>query len=139
MMTVFPAGDLGMGKQLAAWFVYCVVIGIFAAYLTSRALPSGAPYLEVFRFAATVAFVAYGMGLWQHSIWYRRKWATTIRSNIDALIYGLLTGGDVRLVVAVVGQTQVTSHKSQVTRAQVTNAQSRKPNSALLTVLRRRR
>ena len=93
MMTVFPAGNLGMGKQLAAWFVYCVVIGIFAAYLTSRALPAGAPYLEVFRFSATVAFVAYGMGLWQQSIWYRRKWATTIRSNIDALIYGLLTGG----------------------------------------------
>jgi hypothetical protein len=93
LMTVFPAGDLGMGKQLVAWFMYCVVIGIFAAYLTSRALPAGAPYLEVFRFSATVAFVAYGMGLWQHSIWYRRKWATTIRSNIDALIYGLLTGG----------------------------------------------
>ena len=93
MMTVFRPGDLGMGKQLAAWFVYCVVIGVFAAYLTSRALPAGAPDLEVFRFSATVAFVAYGMGLWQQSIWYRRKWATTIRSNIDALIYGLLTGG----------------------------------------------
>jgi hypothetical protein len=93
MMTIFPAGDLGMGRQLAAWFVFSVVVGIFAAYLTSRALPAGAPYLEVFRFSATVAFVAYGMALWEQSIWYRRKWATTIRSNIDALIYGLLTGG----------------------------------------------
>jgi hypothetical protein len=92
-MTVFPAGDLRMGNQLALWFVFCVVVGVFAAYLTSRALPAGADYLEVFRFSATVAFVGYGLALWEHSIWYRRKWATTIRSNIDALIYGLLTGG----------------------------------------------
>jgi len=93
LMTVFPAGDLGMGRQLGLWFVYCAVVSLFAAYLTSRALSAGTAYLEVFRFSATVAFVAYGMALWQHSIWYRRKWATTIRSNIDALIYGLLTGG----------------------------------------------
>jgi hypothetical protein len=93
MMTVFPAGDLAMGKQLAMWFVYCVVVSIFAAYLTSRALSAGTDYLEVFRFAGTTAFIAYAMALWQHSIWYRRKWSTTIRSNIDALIYGLLTGG----------------------------------------------
>lgn len=93
MMTAFPAGDLAMGKQLAMWFVYCVVVAIFAAYLTSRALSAGTDYLEVFRFAGTTAFIAYGMALWQHSIWYRRKWSTTIRSNIDSLIYGLLTGG----------------------------------------------
>lgn len=93
MMTVFPAGDLRMGTQLAMWFLYCIGVGVFAAYLTGRALPATTPYLEVFRFSGTVAFVCYGMALWQHSIWYRRKWATTIRSNIDALIYGLLTGG----------------------------------------------
>ena len=93
LMTVFPAGDLSMGRQLAMWFVYCAVVGLFAAYLTSRALPAGTEYPEVFRFAATIAFVGYGLALWQHSIWYRRKWATTLRSNVDALIYGLLTGG----------------------------------------------
>lgn len=93
LMTVFPAGDLSMGKQLAMWFIYCAVVGLFAAYLTSRALPAGTGYPEVFRFAGTVAFAGYGLALWQHSIWYRRKWATTLRSNLDALIYGLLTGG----------------------------------------------
>jgi hypothetical protein len=31
--------------------------------------------------------------LWEISIWYRRQWGTTLRSNIDALIYALLTGG----------------------------------------------
>ena len=93
MMTMFPAGDMGMGAQLAQWFVFCLVVGLFAAYLTSRALPAGAPYMEVFRFSSTVAFVGYGLALWEMSIWYKRKLGTTLRSNIDALIYALLTGG----------------------------------------------
>lgn len=93
MMTMFPSGEIAMGAQLAQWFVFCLVVGLFAAYLTSRALPAGAPYMEVFRFSGTVAFVGYGLALWEISIWYRRKWATTLRSNIDALIYALLTGG----------------------------------------------
>ena len=93
MMTVFPSGDITMGPQLAQWFVFCLAVGLFAGYLTSRALPPGAPYMEVFRFSGTVAFVGYGLALWESSIWYRRAWLTTFKSNIDALIYGLLTGG----------------------------------------------
>ena len=67
-MTVFPAGDVGMGRRLINWFLFCVVVGVFSAYLTSRALPAGAPYLEVFRFAGTVAFVGYGLALWEDTI-----------------------------------------------------------------------
>ncbi len=93
MMTVWPGGDINMTGQLAQWFVFCLVVSLFAAYLTSRALPAGAPYMEAFRFSGTVAFVGYGLALWEISIWYRRSWMTTLRSNIDALIYGLLTGG----------------------------------------------
>jgi hypothetical protein len=56
-------------------------------------VPRSAPYLEVSRFASTTAFVGYGLALWQNSIWYRRKWSTTFKSNIDSVIYGFLTGG----------------------------------------------
>ena len=93
MMTVFPAGDIQMGGQLAQWFVFALVVGLFAGYVASRALPAGAPYMEVFQITSTVAFVGYGLALWEISIWYRRQWGTTLRSNIDALIYALLTGG----------------------------------------------
>ena len=93
MMTMFPSGDIAMGAQLAQWFVFCLVAGLFAGYVASRALPAGAPYMEVFQITSTVAFIGYGLALWEISIWYRRKWATTLRSNIDALIYALLTGG----------------------------------------------
>ena len=92
-LTVFPAGQMGMGRQMAAWFAYLLLVGVFAAYLTGRALPPGAEYMEVFRFSGTVAFVGYALGLWQDSIWYRRKWSTTLKNTLDGLIYGLLTAG----------------------------------------------
>lgn len=85
--------DPSMGASLAQWFVYCVVVSVVAAYIAGRALGPGAEYLAVFRFAGATAFVAYGLALWQNSIWYKIAWSTTLKSNIDSLIYGLLTGG----------------------------------------------
>jgi hypothetical protein len=48
--------------------------------------------MTVFRVVSTVAFMAYALALPQHSIWYRRSWATTMKSVFDGLIYGLVTG-----------------------------------------------
>jgi hypothetical protein len=92
-MTVVPSGPPSMGANLAMWFVYSIVVGIFAAYITGRALGPGAHYLQVFRFAGCTAFVGYSLALAQNSIWYHRSWVTTIKSMIDGLIYGLLTAG----------------------------------------------
>lgn len=92
-MTVMPSGHNFMGASLAQWFVYSLAVSLFAAYIASRALDRGAPYLDVSQIASTTAFVGYGLALWQNSIWYKRKWTTTLKSNIDALIYGFLTGG----------------------------------------------
>ena len=93
IFTVLPSGPMAMGKQLLSWFAYSCVIGVFAAYVTGRALPVGAPYLQVFRFAGTITFVSYSLALWQMWIWYSRALGTTIRSTIDGLIYALLTAG----------------------------------------------
>lgn len=93
VMTVLPNGPMNMGRNLGLWFVYLLVVGKLAGYVASRALPPGAPYLHVFRFVGTTAFIGYSVALWQMSIWYRRSWGTTIRATIDGLIYGLLTAG----------------------------------------------
>ena len=93
IMTVLPSGPARMGKNLIQWFLYAVVVGIFAAYVAGRALPHGAEYLHVFRFAGVTAFVGYALALWQFSIWYHRSWLTTFKSTVDGLIYGLLTAG----------------------------------------------
>jgi hypothetical protein len=92
-MTVFPSGPFTMGKSLALWFVYCVVVGIFAAYVASRTLDPGAAYLAVFRITGTVAFVGYGLALFQGAIWLGRRWSTTLKSVLDARVYGLVTAG----------------------------------------------
>ena len=91
--TVRPNGKWQMGPTLFLWFVYSVIIGIFAGYIAGRALPAGAQYLQVFRFVGASAFMGYTMGLWQMSIWYGRKWNVTIKTTIDGLIYSLFTAG----------------------------------------------
>ncbi len=93
VMTVLPTGKFTMGKNLFQWFIYSVVVSLFAAYIASRALAPGAEYQEAFRFAGATAFIGYALALWQMSIWYKRSWGTTIRATVDGLIYGLLTGG----------------------------------------------
>ena len=90
-MTVLPGGRPSMGASLVLWFAYCVVVGIFAAYVAGRARGPGAEYLAVFRFAGTTAFCGYALALWQHSIWYKRSWSTTVKSTFDGLVYALLT------------------------------------------------
>ena len=92
-MTVMPSGTPSMSGQLVQWFFYCVLVSILAAYIAGRALQPGAHYLSVFRFAGATAFFAYSIGLWQDSIWYQKKWSTTLKNTFDGLIYGLLTGG----------------------------------------------
>jgi hypothetical protein len=93
LMTVMASGPPSMGMSLVLWFIYSIVVGIFAAYIASRALEPGAHYLGVFRFAGAAAFAGYALALWQNSIWYKRAWSTTIKSTFDGLIYALLTAG----------------------------------------------
>lgn len=93
IMTVLPNGPMTMGKSLVLWFVYCLVVSLFAAYIAGRALTPGAEYLAVHRFAGATAFVGYSLAIWQTSIWYKRAWSTTLKVTFDGLIYGLLTGG----------------------------------------------
>jgi len=93
LMTVFPSGEVQMGSRLAWWFVFCAVVSLFAAYVASRVLPPGTPYMEVFQITSTVAFVGYVLGNWPNTIWYNRAWQTSFKNTIDGLAYGLLTGG----------------------------------------------
>jgi hypothetical protein len=93
VLTVMPNGPMAMGKSLVLWFLYSIVVNIFAAYVAGRALPPHTLYLQVFRFVGTTAFIAYSLALWQMSIWYRRAWGTSIKATVDGLIYALLTAG----------------------------------------------
>jgi len=93
MITVLQPGPMNMGKYLLTWFVFCLVIGVFTAYLTGRTVPAGTDYLRVFRVAGTVAFMAYGVGQLNDSIWKGQPWSNTIKHVFDGLVFGLLTAG----------------------------------------------
>ena len=93
MITIMKSGPPNMTKELTMWFIYSLIVGIFAAYVAGRALGPEAHYLAVFRFAGVTAFVGYGLALLQNSIWYKRNWAATLKSIFDGLIYALFTGG----------------------------------------------
>ena len=95
-MTVMPKGQpFNMASQMTYWFIYCVIVSVFAAYISSRAVDLGADhsYLQVFRFAGCTAFVAYSLGGWQRSIWFKQPWSTTMKNTFDGLVYALLTAG----------------------------------------------
>jgi hypothetical protein len=91
LLTVLPSGPPAMGKNMVQWFLYCVVISIFAAYLSGHTLAAGTAFLQVFRVVGTVAFLGYGAAHIQESIWSGRSWVVTFKHLFDSLIYALLT------------------------------------------------
>jgi hypothetical protein len=93
LITVMESGPPKMGTSLFQWFIYCIIVGIFAAYIAGHALQQGASYLSVFRFTGCTAFIGYSMALLQNSIWFKRSWSATLKSIIDGLIYALFTAG----------------------------------------------
>jgi hypothetical protein len=92
IFTLLPGGRMSMGSNLVMWFVYSLVVGLFAAYIASRTLPPGAAFLPVVQFAGTTAFLGYSAALWQMSIWYRRSWKTTLKATVDGFVYAIVTG-----------------------------------------------
>lgn len=93
LLVITPSGVPAMGKLLAQWFLYCVVVSIFVAYLTGRTRMPGTEYLEVFRVAGATAFLGYSVALFQNAIWRGETWGVTLKHVLDGLIYGLLTAG----------------------------------------------
>jgi hypothetical protein len=92
-LILAPKGVPSMGKPLASWFVWNLVVAVVVAYVAGRALPSGTDYLQVFRITGCVTWVAYGFGIVQESIWFARPWRLTVKQLVDALIFGLVSGG----------------------------------------------
>jgi hypothetical protein len=92
-MTVLPNGMMDMGKNLLGWFIYSLVVGVFAGLVAGSAVGPGAAYMEVFHFVLLVSFLSYTLALWQNTIWYKRAISTTLKSTFDGVVYSLLTAG----------------------------------------------
>lgn len=93
ILTMRRPGSPSLGKPLALSFLYYILVAVAVAYVTGRALPPGARYLEVFRIAGTTAMMAYAGALATDAIWFGRPWSATLKETADGIVYGLLTAG----------------------------------------------
>ena len=92
-LIVRPTGLVKLPQFLIQWFIFCLVIGVFVAYLTAHTVSAGAPYRHVFRVVGTAAFLAYGLGGLANGIWKGLPWSMVLKEAFDGLVYGLLTAG----------------------------------------------
>jgi hypothetical protein len=93
MITLRAPGRPGMGKAMAQWFLFLLVVSFSVAYLVSRTVPRGTEYLHVFRVAGTVAFLALAAGTVPASIWMGKPWRVTLKEIADGLLYALVAAG----------------------------------------------
>ena len=83
----------GMGSQLGGWFIFNLLVSFCVAYVVSRTMPPSPHYLQVFRVAGTVAFLAYATGTAPASIWMGKPWRVTLKEMVDGLLYALVLAG----------------------------------------------
>jgi hypothetical protein len=90
-IIVVPSGLPQMGPKLIKMFGINLAVAALCAYFLVMAPTDN--YMDTFRLTCTVSWTAYGMAYLQESVWFGRPWSHTVKSLVDALIYGLVTGG----------------------------------------------
>ena len=92
VMTIMPGGPFSIVPSMGAWFVFSLLVAAVAACMTGAVHAPGANGHGVFHYAAGITFLCYAMGEVPLSIWYGRKWSTTLKNAFDSLLYGVATG-----------------------------------------------
>ena len=92
VLTVWPNGSTSMARNLVSWFLFSFVISFIAGHIADRVLGVNPDRYLVLHTVGLATFLGYVGGLWQMSIWYRRKWSTTIKATVDGAIYAAVTG-----------------------------------------------
>ena len=90
-MTVTVNGPPAMGKYLAMWFIYSIIIGLFVAYIAGLGLGHGTEFWPVFRMTAAAAILGYAASSVVDSIWKYQRWGITMKFVFDGVVYGLVT------------------------------------------------
>lgn len=91
VLNIKPPGPMTMGASLVQWFVFALVVSLVTAYIASRTVAPGTPFLEVFRVVGTVAWLAYAAGQIPGAIWMGKPWAVAWKEVFDGFLYGMGT------------------------------------------------
>lgn len=92
LITVLRNGPPNLGKHLVQWFLFCLLVSFVTGYVARHTLSPGTDGLNVLRVTGTLAFIAYGFGYFQDSIWKGIPWSNSLRGLIDAAVYAVVTG-----------------------------------------------
>lgn len=92
-LTVIPSGNPAMGPMLARSLVFNLITSLLVGYVAWHALGAGAAYLNVFRIVGATSMMSYVLAMAPESIWFGRPWRTFWLQAVDAVAYGLVTGG----------------------------------------------
>jgi len=90
-LTLIPPGEPRMGKHLALWFAYNLLVAAAGACLAFHYVgPSGHGH-SAGHLAGALALLAYGGGPVQQGIWMGKTWSAVAKELLDALIYAAVT------------------------------------------------
>jgi hypothetical protein len=90
-ITVLKNGAPNMGKSLALWFVYTLLIAAFAGWLAMQSYGAGANSRLAAHLVGMVSFLAYASGSVQLGIWMGKPWASVAKDVLDGAIYGTIS------------------------------------------------
>lgn len=91
-INLTPPGPINLGRPLALWFVYLLVVTFTAGVVACTALGQMADAPHIFHTVGLTAFMGLAFALWQQVIWFQRPVLTAFKATIDALIYAAATG-----------------------------------------------
>jgi hypothetical protein len=90
LLTLRQPGPPTMGKALALWFVLNLAVAKVAALMAWHVFGAGG-HERAACLAATVTFLAYGVGSLQAGIWMGKPWSAVGKDLLDAAIYAGVT------------------------------------------------
>lgn len=91
-LIVRPTGVPQIGPALGQWFVFCLVVSVFVAYIAGLGIAPGRDGAHVFRVTGAIALLGYAFSSVTDSIWKGVLWSTTAKFVFDGAIYALVTG-----------------------------------------------
>jgi hypothetical protein len=86
------SGPMSMAGPLGAWFVFCLLVSLFAGYLAGVTLAPGTDGAQVFRVVAVAALLGHAFGPLTDGIWWAHPWKSVVKYVIDGIIYALIVG-----------------------------------------------
>ncbi|HET9424031.1 MAG TPA: hypothetical protein VFO55_01570 [Gemmatimonadaceae bacterium] len=90
-INIMRPGPISMGRPLALWFVYVLVVAFAAGHVALGALGDHNDPPDIFHAVALSAFMGFAFALWQSVIWFQRPAKTALKATVDGLLYALVT------------------------------------------------